>query len=91
MNAYYSNLIEGHNTRPADIAAALDGRADEAENRPLAEAAAAHVRVQEWIDTEFDAGQHGAPWSTLFTGKSIAASIRASWPQTSCRIANGRA
>ena len=36
MNAYYSNLIEGHNTKPADIEAALEGRIDDAENRPLA-------------------------------------------------------
>lgn len=50
MNAYYSNLIEGHSTRPRDIAAALAGRTDELENRPLAEEAAAHVRVQDWID-----------------------------------------
>ena len=50
MNAYYSNLIEGHNTRPRDIEAALAGRMDTVEDRPLAEEAAAHVRVQGWID-----------------------------------------
>ena len=50
MNAYYSNLIEGHNTRPRDIESALAGHLDGLENRPLAEEAAAHVKVQEWID-----------------------------------------
>ena len=34
MNAYYSNLIEGHNTRPRDIEAALRGaRVDLAASR----------------------------------------------------------
>ncbi|WP_342742740.1 Fic family protein [Loktanella atrilutea] len=50
MNAYYSNLIEGHSTRPRDIEAALAGRLDDVENRPLAEEAAAHVRVEAWIN-----------------------------------------
>ncbi|MHB8462556.1 MAG: Fic family protein, partial [Vulcanimicrobiaceae bacterium] len=56
MNAYYSNLIEGHNTRPADIVRALAGEfaADES-RRNLQEEAAAHVRVQARID-EFAAG-----------------------------------
>ncbi|MDR3471221.1 MAG: hypothetical protein P4M09_05985 [Devosia sp.] len=29
MNTYYSNLIEGHNTRPRDIERALAGNLDE--------------------------------------------------------------
>src|SRR3712207_3722852 len=29
MNAYYSNLIEGHNTRPKDIERALAGEFDQ--------------------------------------------------------------
>ncbi len=51
MNAYYSNLIEGHNTRPAEIVRALAGdfAADES-RRNLQEEAAAHVRVQARID-----------------------------------------
>jgi Fic family protein len=51
MNAYYSNLIEGHNTRPAEIVRALAGdfSADES-RRNLQEEAAAHVRVQARID-----------------------------------------
>lgn len=64
MNAYYSNLIEGHNTRPRDIEAALRGEA--VENRPLAEEAAAHVRVQEWIDGLADAGNLPSPVSVEF-------------------------
>jgi Fic family protein len=51
MNAYYSNLIEGHNTRPKDIERALAGNLDEdAGRRNLQLEAAAHVRVQADID-----------------------------------------
>ena len=51
MNCYYSNLIEGHNTRPRDIARALVGDLDEDEGRRnLQIEATAHVRVQEKID-----------------------------------------
>ena len=64
MNAYHSNLIEGHNTRPRDIESALRGAP--VENRPLAEEAAAHVRVQEWIDGIADAGALPEPTSVTF-------------------------
>jgi Fic family protein len=51
MNCYYSNLIEGHNTRPRDIERALVGDLDQDENRRnLQIEAAAHVRVQAQID-----------------------------------------
>ena len=51
MNTYYSNLIEGHNTRPKDIARALEGEFDKDEDRRnLQLEAAAHVRVQVEID-----------------------------------------
>lgn len=51
MNTYYSNLIEGHNTRPKDIARALAGQFDQdAARRHLQLEAAAHVRVQRQID-----------------------------------------
>lgn len=51
MNCYYSNLIEGHNTRPRDIERALAGDLDEDEGRRnLQLEAAAHVRLQEEID-----------------------------------------
>ncbi|MGP3699490.1 Fic family protein [Rhodobacter sp. NSM] len=66
MNAYYSNLIEGHNTRPRDIEAALAGRLDTVENRPLAEEAAAHVRVQMWIDETHARGELPEPTSVAF-------------------------
>lgn len=66
MNAYYSNLIEGHNTRPRDIEAALAGRLDTVENRPLAEEAVAHVRVQAWIDETYAQGDLPEPTSVAF-------------------------
>ena len=51
MNTYYSNLIEGHNTRPGDIERALAGQFDrDQERRNLQLEAAAHVRVQAEID-----------------------------------------
>jgi Fic family protein len=51
MNTYYSNLIEGHNTRPKDIERALAGHFDDdEERRNLQIEAAAHVRVQTEID-----------------------------------------
>jgi Fic family protein len=50
MNCYYSNLIEGHNTRPRDIEKALAGAELEEETRPLALEARAHVIVQRAID-----------------------------------------
>jgi Fic family protein len=51
MNTYYSNLIEGHNTRPRDIERALAGEFDQdKERRNLQVEAAAHVRVQTEID-----------------------------------------
>jgi Fic family protein len=51
MNTYYSNLIEGHDTRPRDIERALAGEFDRNEgSRNLQIEAAAHVRVQSEID-----------------------------------------
>lgn len=51
MNTYYSNLIEGHDTRPRDIERALAGNFDaEEDRRNLQIEAAAHVRVQARID-----------------------------------------
>ena len=49
MNTYYSNLIEGHNTRPRDIERALAGASD-ADKRDLQAEAVAHYRVQQDID-----------------------------------------
>lgn len=54
MNCYYSNLIEGHNTRPRDIERALTGEYDRDENRRnLQIEAAAHIRVQKEIDRQY--------------------------------------
>src|SRR6266403_1066083 len=51
MNTYYSNLIEGHDTRPRDIERALAGEFDkDAGRRNLQLEAAAHVRVQSEVD-----------------------------------------
>ena len=51
MNTYYSNLIEGHHTRPRDIERALAGRLDKnKERRDLQIEAAAHVKVQAEVD-----------------------------------------
>ena len=52
MNTHYSNLIEGHDTRPRDIERALAGELDRDEGRRnLQIEAAAHVRVQAEIET----------------------------------------
>jgi Fic family protein len=51
MNSYYSNLIEGHNTRPRDIERAMAGDFDRDETRRLLQLeATAHVRVQSALD-----------------------------------------
>lgn len=66
MNCYYSNLIEGHNTRPRDIERALAGAELEEETRPLALEARAHVIVQRAIDDMHRAGTLPPPTSTEF-------------------------
>lgn len=67
MNCYYSNLIEGHNTRPRDIEAALQGRLEEEDGRRnLQLEARAHIRLQEEIDRRFAAADLPEPASTEF-------------------------
>ena len=67
MNTYYSNLIEGHNTRPRDIERALAGKLDQDEGRRnLQLEARAHVRVQSDIDRMFAEGQLPDPTSSDF-------------------------
>jgi Fic family protein len=52
MNCYYSNLLEGHDTRPVDIERALHADfAAEPKRRDLQLEAAAHIAVQAAIDT----------------------------------------
>jgi Fic family protein len=67
MNTYYSNLIEGHDTRPRDIERALAGNFDQDKNRRnLQLEAAAHVRVQAAIDRMAAAGELPEPASAEF-------------------------
>ena len=67
MNTYYSNLIEGHHTRPGDIERALAGDLDRAgEGRNLQIEATAHVRVQSEIDRLAAVGGLGEPASVDF-------------------------
>ncbi len=67
MNAYYSNLIEGHNTRPRDIERALAGELEQDQaRRDLQLEAAAHVRVQAQIDALAAESRLPEPASTDF-------------------------
>jgi Fic family protein len=67
MNTYYSNLIEGHNTRPRDIERALCGELDEDEGRRYLQIeAAAHVRVQAKVDSMAQDGTLPPPASRDF-------------------------
>ncbi|WP_370677538.1 Fic family protein [Pleomorphomonas sp. PLEO] len=66
MNCYYSNLIEGHNTRPKDIERVLNGFDVEPERRPLALEARAHVIVQREIDELHARGELPSPSSASF-------------------------
>ncbi|HET7586747.1 MAG TPA: Fic family protein [Gammaproteobacteria bacterium] len=67
MNTYYSNLIEGHDTRPRDIERALAGQFDQDEGRRnLQLEAAAHVRVQAEIDRKAVDGELPEPASREF-------------------------
>ena len=66
MNCYYSNLIEGHNTRPVDIERALrKDYSDKPAIRNLQEEARAHIAVQEWIDSG------GLPGSKAVTSDAV--------------------
>src|ERR1700684_2183523 len=67
MNTHYSNLIEGHNTRPKDIERALAGNFDDDEQRRnLQIEAAAHVRVQAEIDRGAEENRLPEPASVDF-------------------------
>ena len=67
MNTYYSNLIEGHHTRPRDIQRALAGQFDQDEKRRhLQIEAAAHVRVQTELDRLAAEDKLPEPASTEF-------------------------
>lgn len=67
MNTYYSNLIEGHHTRPQDIERALAGQFEtNKERRNLQIEAAAHVKVQAEVDRLAVADKLPEPASTDF-------------------------
>jgi Fic family protein len=56
MNSYYSNLIEGHRTRPADIDAAVRRRfTGNAEQRSLQQMHWAHVETEKWMENALKA------------------------------------
>jgi Fic family protein len=64
MNCYYSNLIEGHNTRPREIDLALNDQfADDPKRRDLQREARAHIRVQRLLDHKFAARELSEPAS----------------------------
>lgn len=67
MNCYYSNLIEGHNTRPKDIERALVGAEIDESQRPLALEARAHVIVQRKIDQMYSEDRLPSPTSIDFS------------------------
>lgn len=67
MNCYYSNLIEGHNTTPREIEAALRDQFEAAEERRnLQIEARAHIRLQRDIDRRHAAGDLAEPASADF-------------------------
>ena len=62
MHCYYSNLIEGQQTRVRDIEAALkQDFAAEPKKRDLQQLSLAHLEVQKWA-----AAQTGSPFSSAF-------------------------
>lgn len=67
MNCYYSNLIEGHNTKPRDIERALEDDLEKDQlRRNFQIEARAHVRLQQAIDRFYAAGNMPEPASTEF-------------------------
>ncbi len=67
MNCYYSNLIEGKDTRPRDIERALGGDLDaNEERRNLQLEARQHIRLQREIDRKFADGSLPEPASLAF-------------------------
>lgn len=67
INSYYSNLIEGEHTTPAEIEKAVkrDYSEDE-EKKRLQKLSLAHIEVQELIDKRFEAGEDVNVCSTDF-------------------------
>jgi len=66
-NCYYSNLIEGHKTKPRDIERALAEDLDNnGRNRNLQIEARAHVRLQKKLDDCYLKGTPLNPWTVDF-------------------------
>ncbi len=67
MNCYYSNLIEGHHTKPRDIERALVNDLDgEEARRNLQVEARAHIHVQRMIDRRYAEGTLPEPAAVDF-------------------------
>jgi len=67
MNTYYTNLIEGHATRPKEIERVLRDRISEQDpHRDLLKEAESHMRIQALIEEQYDAGTLGDPASPAF-------------------------
>ncbi len=67
MNCYYSNLIEGHNTKPRDIERALANDLEKDElRRNFQIEARAHVGLQRMIDERYATGNLSEPASIEF-------------------------
>jgi len=66
MNCYYSNLIEGHHTRPREIERALANDLDKDERRNLQLEARSHIRVQKGIEERSIRGELGEPATREF-------------------------
>ena len=65
MNSYYSNLIEGHDTHPIDIAKALKNDFSEDKiKRDLQKEAQAHIVLHKAIETEIKANKTSITSST---------------------------
>jgi Fic family protein len=91
MNCYYSNLIEGHDTRPRDIERALaDQLAPQGERRDLQLEARAHIRVQRAIDAMYARDELGEPASRDFV-RSIHRTFYEGAPASMLRIERGAA
>ncbi|MEX2514332.1 MAG: Fic family protein [Cyclobacteriaceae bacterium] len=72
MNSYYSNLIEGHDTHPIDIAKALKNNfSEDKTKRDLQKEAHAHIKLHQEIYVEIKPGDSSLiPTSTAYI-KSI--------------------
>jgi Fic family protein len=90
MNSYYSNLIEGNNTRPRDIERALAGQFDNDERRNLQIEAAAHVRLQAELDRQYANSNLPEPASPKFISWLHQEFYRDAPPEVLFINANGR-